>query len=68
MSEALDIQVKGIVQGVGSVSYTHLDVYKRQLPVTAPIRAAVISTTMSSTHIRGMTQSVATPNFAPTVE
>ena len=38
------------------------------LPVTAPMRVAVISTTMSSTHMMGMTHSVAKPNFAPTVE
>ena len=38
------------------------------LPVTAPIFAAVISTTMSNTHMIGMTHSVANPNCAPTVE
>ena len=40
----------------------------KPLPVTAPIFAAVISTTMSSTHMIGMTHSVAKPNCAPTVE
>ena len=40
----------------------------KPLPVTAPMRAAVISTTISSTHMMGMTHSVAKPNFAPTVE
>lgn len=38
------------------------------LPVTAPIREAVICTTSSSTHMTGMTHSVAYPNSAPTVE
>ena len=31
----------------------------KPLPVTAPMRAAVICTTMSSTHMMGMTQRVA---------
>ena len=38
------------------------------LPVTAPMRPAVVSTTASSTHMMGMTHSVPNPNCAPAVE
>ncbi len=38
------------------------------LPVTAPMRPAVVSTTMSSTHMMGMTHSVPKPKLAPAVE
>ena len=40
----------------------------KPLPVTAPMRPAVVSTTAKSTHMMGMTQRVAKPKFAPAVE
>ncbi len=40
----------------------------KPLPVTAPIFAAVSSTKTSMMHMRGMTQRVANPKFAPAVE
>ncbi len=40
----------------------------KPLPVTAPMRPAVVSTTASSTHMMGMTHRVPKPKFAPAVE
>ena len=40
----------------------------KPLPVTAPMRPAVVSTTASSTHMMGKTHRVPKPKFAPAVE
>ena len=40
----------------------------KPLPVAAPMRDAVVCTTMSRMHMMGMTHSVVNPNFAPAVE
>ena len=40
----------------------------KPLPVVAPMRLAVVCTTMSRMHMMGMTHSVVKPNFAPAVE
>ena len=40
----------------------------KPLPVTAPMRVAVVCTTTRSRHMIGMIHRVRKPNFAPTVE